>query len=224
MDWTPELIGLLREHGGSRIARLAHLPLQSGSDAVLRRMHRRYRPWHYAEKIAALIEAVGPELGLGADVMVGFPGESEAEFQETFDFIAALPFSYLHLFPFSPRPGTRGWELHRHNPVPSPAVQERMAALRALGAEKSRRFQSAMVGRRLPAITLHTPEAIASQGRSSALTDNYLAVELDEIIPANVLVSMDVTAIDAAGVIRAAALNARHKNDISAVAGREAVG
>lgn len=71
MDWDAELIGLMREFGGTRLARHAHLPLQSGSDRVLRRMHRRYRPWHYAEKVAALMEACGPELTLGADVMAG---------------------------------------------------------------------------------------------------------------------------------------------------------
>ena len=75
-------------------------------------MHRRYRPWHYAEKVDALVRAAGPELTLGADVMVGFPGETDGEFEETLELVRALPFGYLHLFPFSPRPGTRGWALH----------------------------------------------------------------------------------------------------------------
>ena len=82
MDWDSDLIALfggfgVGEFGGSRLARHAHLPLQSGSDAVLRRMHRRYRPWHYADKAAALMRAAGPDLTLGADVMVGFPGETD---------------------------------------------------------------------------------------------------------------------------------------------------
>ena len=88
MDWDGELIGLMREYGGTRLARHAHLPLQSGSDAVLRRMHRRYRPWHYAEKTMALVQAAGPELTVGADVMVGFPGETDAEFEETLELAA----------------------------------------------------------------------------------------------------------------------------------------
>jgi threonylcarbamoyladenosine tRNA methylthiotransferase MtaB len=79
MDWTPELIALMGDFGGGRLARHAHLPLQSGSDGVLRRMHRRYRPWHYEQKITALVDAAGSELAVGADVMVGFPGETEAE-------------------------------------------------------------------------------------------------------------------------------------------------
>ena len=203
MDWTPELIALFREFAGIRIARHAHLPLQSGSDTVLRRMHRRYRPWHYAQKIAGLAEAVGPELAVGADVMVGFPGESEAEFLETYDFIASQPFSYLHLFPFSPRPGTRGWDLHRQNPVSSQAVQERMAALRALAADKTNSFRSGLVGHSLAAITLRTPDGLASQGRTSALTDNYVPVELDQVLPANILIEVDVMAIDPDGILRA---------------------
>ncbi len=108
MDWDADLIGLMAEFGGARLARHAHLPLQSGSDAVLRRMHRRYRPWHYAEKVDALVSAAGPELTLGADVMVGFPGETDGEFTETMELVRALPFGYLHLFPFSPRPANAG--------------------------------------------------------------------------------------------------------------------
>lgn len=195
MDWTPELIGLMREFGGQNLARHAHLPLQSGSDAVLRRMHRRYRPWHYEQKIAALIDAAGPELAIGADVMVGFPGETEAEFHETYDLVAGLPFAYLHLFPFSPRPGTRGWELHRQSPVAPQAVAERMAALRDLIAGKTHRFRAGFVGKTLPAITLHTPEQIAAQGRTSALTDNFLPVEITEVIPSNQLVAVRIGAL-----------------------------
>jgi threonylcarbamoyladenosine tRNA methylthiotransferase MtaB len=201
MDWSPELIALMWEFGGARIARHAHLPLQSGSDSVLRRMHRRYRPWHYSQKAAALAEAVGPALALGADVMVGFPGETYAEFRETYDLVSSLPFAYLHLFPFSPRPGTRGWELHRETPVASQAVHERMAALRNLAAEKTRRFRAGFVGSTLPAITLHAPHSVASQGRTSALTDNYLPIEISQTLPANRLVEVEVTGMDLSGAL-----------------------
>jgi threonylcarbamoyladenosine tRNA methylthiotransferase MtaB len=192
MDWTPELIDLMRQFGGENLARHAHLPLQSGSDAVLRRMHRRYRPWHYEQKIVALVEAAGAELAIGADVMVGFPGESDAEFRETYDLISELPLAYLHLFPFSPRPGTRGWELHRQSPVASQAVNERMAALRDLIAGKSVRFRERFIGCELPAITLHTPSPIAAMGRTSALTDNFLPVEVEGTIAANRLVTVRI--------------------------------
>jgi threonylcarbamoyladenosine tRNA methylthiotransferase MtaB len=205
MDWDAELMGLMAEFGGKRLARHAHLPLQSGSDAVLRRMHRRYRPWHYVEKVEALRRACGAALTLGADVMVGFPGESDAEFEETMALVRALPFGYLHLFPFSPRPATIGWELHAERPVPAEAVAERMAALRALAAEKSNTHRRRFVGRELEAITLHTPGDLEARGRSAALTENFLPVELEGRLEANRLVRVRVTGLNAEGTLEAEA-------------------
>ena len=203
MDWDAALIGLMAEFGGRRLARHAHLPLQSGSDAVLRRMHRRYRPWHYADKVAALLRAAGAELTLGADVMVGFPGETEAEFEETLGLVRALPFGYLHLFPFSPRPGTPGWALHTERPVPAPAVEERMAALRAVAAEKSKIHRRWFVGREVEAITLHTPAEMDARERTAALTENFLPMELEGRLEANRLVRLWVTGLNAEGTLEA---------------------
>jgi threonylcarbamoyladenosine tRNA methylthiotransferase MtaB len=191
----------MSEYGGTRLARHVHLPLQSGSDAVLRRMHRRYRPWHYAEKVSALLRAAGPALTLGADVMAGFPGETEKEFNETLEFIRSLPFAYLHLFPFSPRPGTRAWSLHADSPVPSPVVAERMAALRALAAEKTHAHRRTFIGGELDAITLTTPPAMASTHRTSALTENFLPVELAASMPANRLIRIRATGLSAEGTL-----------------------
>ena len=205
MDWDAGLIGLMAEFGGGRLARHAHMPLQSGSDGVLRRMHRRYRPWHYAEKVAALERAAGPELTLGADVMVGFPGETAGEFEETMELVRALPFGYLHLFPFSPRPGTPGWVLHAEHPVPAEAVEERMAALRALAAEKSKAHRMRFVGRELEAITLRTPAEMAARARTAALAENFLPVEVDGRLPANRLVRLRVKGLNAEGTLEAEA-------------------
>jgi threonylcarbamoyladenosine tRNA methylthiotransferase MtaB len=205
MDWDAELIELMAQFGGKRLARHAHLPLQSGSDAVLRRMHRRYRPWHYVEKAEALQRAAGPALTLGADVMVGFPGETDAEFEETLDLVRALPFGYLHLFPFSPRPATLAWALHAERPVPAEAIEERMVALRALAAEKSRAHWERFVGQELEAITLHTPPEVEARGRSAALTENFLPVELESRLEANRLVRLRVTGLTAEGTLEAAA-------------------
>ena len=205
MDWDAELIALMAQFGGTRLARHAHLPLQSGSDDVLRRMHRRYRPWHYHEKVQALLRAAGPDLTLGADVMVGFPAETDAEFEETLALIAALPFGYLHLFPFSPRPGTPGGELHAQHPVPSGAVEERIRTLRALAAEKSRAHRTRFLGRELEAITLHTPADLSARGRTAALTENFLPVDLKGSQPANRLVRVRVTGLTAAGTLDALA-------------------
>jgi len=203
MDWDAELIGLMAEFGPTRLARHTHLPLQSGSDAVLRRMHRRYRPWHYAEKAAALMQAAGPELTLGADVMVGFPGESDAEFEETLSFVKKLSFGYLHLFPFSPRPGTPGWALHAERPVPTQAVEERMAALRTLALEKCIAHRKSFVDKELEAITLHTPGELAARGRTAALTENFLPVELEGRLEANRLVRVRVTGLNANATLKA---------------------
>ena len=128
MDWSCELVDLFA--GSSRIAKHAHVPMQSGSDAVLRRMHRKYRPWHYREKIGTIRDAM-PNAAIGADVMVGFPGETEAEFEETRRMIEDLPITYLHVFTYSARPGTPAAEMS--NQVPVSAARERNRILRDTG-------------------------------------------------------------------------------------------
>jgi len=208
MDWDTQLIGLMAEFGNptngpSRLARHAHLPLQSGSDAVLRRMHRRYRPWHYVEKVDALLRACGSRLTLGADVMAGFPGETDAEFEETLALVRGLPFDYLHLFSFSPRPATMAWALHAERPVAPEAVAERMAALRTLAAEKTETHRRSFVGQELEAITLHTPAELAARGRTAALTENFLPVELAAQLEANRLVPVRMTGLTAEGALEA---------------------
>lgn len=196
MDWSAELISLMAEFGGTRLARHAHLPLQSGSDAVLRRMHRRYRPWHYIEKVEALRRATGPELTLGADVMVGFPGETDTEFEETRSLIASLPFGYLHLFPFSPRPGTPGWAMHVEKPVPAAVVGERMIILRALATEKTKAHRTRHIGQAIATITLHTSPEMASRNCTAALTENFLPVKIAGRLSANRMVRVRIAELD----------------------------
>lgn len=179
MDWTSELLGLFTDYSG-RLAQHAHLPLQSGSDTILRRMYRRYRPWHYADKLRE-IRTLLPDAAIGADVMVGFPGESDRLFQESYDFIAAQPFTYLHLFPFSARPGTTAAELHRWQPVPALAVQERMKILRALADRKNRAFRQRFIKRELSVITLRGND----QNVTHALSDNFIKVEVATDCPPN---------------------------------------
>jgi threonylcarbamoyladenosine tRNA methylthiotransferase MtaB len=195
MDWDADLITLLCDYAGGRLARHAHLPLQSGSDAVLRRMHRRYRPWHYAQKVSALLDAAGPDLTLGADVMAGFPGETDGEFHETCQLIRDLPFGYLHLFPFSPRPGTRGWAMHQESPVPPAVVEKRVVELRSLAEQKVRAHRNRFLSRNVACITLQTSNALEARGRTAALTENFLPMEIDGRIPANRLLKVDVTGL-----------------------------
>ncbi|MGC2640053.1 MAG: tRNA (N(6)-L-threonylcarbamoyladenosine(37)-C(2))-methylthiotransferase MtaB [Acidobacteriaceae bacterium] len=199
MDWSPDLLALYREFATGphlRLARHTHLPLQSGSDAILRRMHRRYRPWHYAERLAKIRDLL-PAAAIGADVMIGFPGETDSLFAESYRFIAAQPFTYLHLFPFSARPATPAWELHRQNPVPARAVQERMAALRSLIADQSRSFREQFVGLSLSAVTV---EPGAQPSTTEAVTDNFVKLTLDTAIPANRLIEARVTGLTQEGL------------------------
>jgi len=142
-------------------------------------------------------------------VMVGFPGETDSEFEETLELVRALPFGYLHLFPFSPRPGTPGWALHAQRPVPAAAVEERMAALRSLAAQKSQAHRRRLAGRGLEAITLHTPAEQAARGRTAALTENFLPVDLEGRVPANRLIRVRVNGLNAEGALEAVVEEAR---------------
>jgi threonylcarbamoyladenosine tRNA methylthiotransferase MtaB len=195
MDWTPHLLALFRGPSASRLARHAHLPLQSGSDAILRAMHRRYRPWHYAEKLRLIRETM-PDAAIGADVMVGFPGETDALFDESFTFIAAQPFTYLHLFPFSARPGTTAWQLAQQHPVAPRVVAERSARLRELIAARNLVFRQSFLDRELPAVTLHAPPG----EKARALTDNFLEVRLDACLPANQSVRVRISGLEDRGL------------------------
>jgi threonylcarbamoyladenosine tRNA methylthiotransferase MtaB len=169
MDWSDELIHMMAN--SPRIAKHAHVPLQSGSDRVLRAMHRKYRPWHYREKLHK-IRAAMPTAAIGADVMVGFPGESEADFEETRLLIEALPFTYLHVFTYSSRPGTPAAGMR--DQVPVQIARERNRILRDLAAGKKLAFMRTFVGKTVEAITLNVFDGNSTE----ALTDNYLKVRL----------------------------------------------
>lgn len=176
MDWSDELIALMA--GTPRIAKHAHVPMQSGSDAVLRRMHRKYRPWHYREKIEK-IRAAMPTAAIGADVMVGFPGESEQEFEATRRMVEELPFTYLHVFTYSARPGTPAAAMAGQ--VPINVARERNRILREVAAAKKLAFMRGFVSKEIEAITLK--QAAAGEGAratecTEALTDNYLKLQL----------------------------------------------
>jgi threonylcarbamoyladenosine tRNA methylthiotransferase MtaB len=149
--------------------------MQSGSDAALRRMHRKYRPWHYREKIEK-IRAAMPAAAIGADVMVGFPGESESEFEETRRMIEDLPFTYLHVFTFSARPGTPAASMP--NQIAAPVARERNRVLRDLAEQKKFDFMRTFAGESLQAITLNMVSEDQDGVSTEALTDNYLKLRL----------------------------------------------
>jgi len=162
MDWSDALLELVAT--SPRIAKHVHAPLQSGSDKVLRRMHRKYRPRHYADRILKARELM-PDSAVGADVMTGFPGETEAEFEETRAFIESLPFTYLHVFTYSARPGTPAADAEQ---VPIEIRKHRTHVLRDLASAKNRAFRQSMVGRTISVVTIE----------DGALSENYLKVKL----------------------------------------------
>jgi len=178
MDVTEELIALF---GSSvRMAQHFHMPLQSGCDRVLAAMHRWYRAEHYARRMELIRERL-PDAAIGADVIAGFPGETDAEHAETVAFIERLPFTYLHVFSFSQRPETRAAELA--NQVAASEVKQRARELRALGEEKAREFRRSQTGRELRVLTLRDERSFAET--TPALSSNYLRVGVRGKYPAN---------------------------------------
>jgi len=177
MDLLDELLELIA--ASPRIAQHVHAPLQSGSDAILRRMHRKYRPRHYADRVEKARRLM-PDAAIGADVMTGFPGETDALFEESRAFIEAMPFTYLHVFTYSERPGTKAVTLD--GAVPVEIRRERNRILRELGEAKNRAFRQRLAGRTFSAVTLEQPR--------TALTTNFLQVQLDRDMPPNQLIDV----------------------------------
>ncbi len=147
-----------------------HIPLQSGCDRILGLMRRRYKKEVFADKVK-MIKKLIPLAGIGADVIVGFPGEQEADFEETYSFIDKLPLSYLHVFTFSERPGTVAWDLP--GKVGHQEKEKRSKKLISLSESKHLGFMRLNAG--------HTAEVLFEKTRSSGMitgfTGNYLRVE-----------------------------------------------
>lgn len=183
---TPELLALFAAH--QRLRPHIHVSLQSGSSSVLRRMKRPYRS-ERAWQAVADIAAVRPHFGIGADLIVGFPGETDQEFEETRRLVADSPFSYLHVFRFSPRPGTPAADLP--DQVHTETVTRRSAVLRKLAAGKAEAFARRQLGLVREAVV----EAESPQpGMRQATTDNYLAVRVPEGLRAGALVKLSIDA------------------------------
>jgi threonylcarbamoyladenosine tRNA methylthiotransferase MtaB len=167
--FTPELIETIA--GEPRVCRHLHVPLQSGSDRVLRAMRRPYTAGRYRALVERLARDL-PDLGLGTDVITGFPGETGAEFAETEAMLAALPFTYLHVFSYSDRRGTEAARLPAGRVAPD-EVRRRTRGLRRLGAARQQAFRRAQVGRDVEVLVL---EQKNRAGDLVGLTGNYLEV------------------------------------------------
>lgn len=193
LEMTDELIDLIAT--SPKMAKHFHLPLQSGSRRILRLMRRPYQPDEYLGLIEKIRRRV-PAAAIGADVMVGFPTETEEDHAQTHDLIRHSPLTYLHVFPFSRRPGTDAALLK--GDLPKEVVTRRSLDLRSLAFKKNRRFRESQVGKTLPVITLETQ----SRGSGTrALSSNYLRVNVTgAALQPNLLMKVLVTGLTSDGV------------------------
>jgi threonylcarbamoyladenosine tRNA methylthiotransferase MtaB len=166
MDCTPEIVDLVASSGG-RIAPHFHLPLQHASDRMLRRMRRPYTIDAYRRLVDGLVDRL-PHASIGSDMIVGFPGESDRDFEANLEYLPESPLSHLHVFPYSDRPGTEASVMP--DKVPGPVVRARGARLREIGAALTRRFRAAQVATVRPGLTL--------EDGSLVVTDNYLKLRI----------------------------------------------
>ena len=189
--FTPELVEVVASIPA--VVPHQHLPLQSGSDRVLRLMRRPYNVRMYralAEKLAAAI----PDLGLGADIIVGHPGECDTDFEATMALVRELPLTYLHVFAYSDRKGTEAARMDGR--AAAQVVRERSRRLRALGSEKSVAFRQRLVGRTVDALVLED----TSGGVRAGLTANYVEVGFESPgVPARSFARVRVTDADSRG-------------------------
>jgi threonylcarbamoyladenosine tRNA methylthiotransferase MtaB len=173
LDVTRDLVALFAST--NRLAEHFHMPLQSGSDHILAAMHRWYRSEHYSRRIEFIREQL-PHAAIGADVIAGFPGETEDDHATTMHFIESRPFTYLHVFSYSVRPGTRAAALANH--VSPATIKRRARELRALSEAKSVAFHRAQSGRALSVLTLRHSDSTGSAEWTPTLSSNFLKLRL----------------------------------------------
>jgi threonylcarbamoyladenosine tRNA methylthiotransferase MtaB len=164
---TPKIISLL----GPALCRHLHIPLQSGDDTILTAMKRNYSSEFYREVLENISQLV-PGVAIGADVMVGFPGEGEKEFQNTLDLVERSPLTHLHVFSYSPRPGTPAAELKRQ--VPEKVKKARSEALRDLGNRKNFVFRNKCMGTEVKVVVEGKRDM--NSRLLTGITDNYIRV------------------------------------------------
>jgi threonylcarbamoyladenosine tRNA methylthiotransferase MtaB len=187
LDVTQDLIDLFAST--DRIAQHFHMPLQSASDRILAAMHRWYRSEHYARRVELIHDRL-PNAALGADIIAGFPGESESDHTATLNFTDRLPFTYLHVFSYSPRPGTQAAK--SPDQIPASTIKRRARELRALSEAKSAAFRHFQIGRTLRVLTLHRDENTGAR-YTPALSSNYLRVQVPGIFPSNHWLDVEIT-------------------------------
>jgi len=187
-DLDDDLIRTIAEH--PRICRHFHVAMQSGSDTILKAMNRRHSTSELKEKVDQVIQALGP-VGLGTDIIVGFPGETDDLFQETVEFVKSVPFSYFHVFPFSVRKGTAAAEMA--DQIPPRVRIERAKVLRAVGVTMKNRFTEFFIGKELSVLF----ENKKIQNRMGGVSSEYVRVEasfdpalVNRIVPVRIIGSI----------------------------------
>ena len=168
-DLTDELLDLFV--ADARLCRHFHIPLQSGQDDVLKAMNRHYTTAEFRAIVDKVLSRLG-RVGLGSDVIVGFPGETDAQFEQALRFVESIPFTYLHVFPYSLRPGTVAETMPNH--VPAPVKASRAERLRAVGKAQKRRFMEGVMGETVPVLL----EGSVQAGRMAGWTSEYVRVSV----------------------------------------------
>ncbi len=180
---TSRLVDTMKEISACRHF---HIPIQSADNTILEKMNRSYDRKHL-EKVIRLIKENFEDVAIGADVIVGFPGESQKEFANTYQFIREQPFTHLHVFPYSPRRGTDAFKLN--DPVPKKEKKDRLWQLKGLIKQKNYEFRKRLFDKKFQvAIEYKNSECLG-------LTDNYVKVHLDEQCPRNELVEVVIDGV-----------------------------
>ena len=177
MDCPPDVVALAA--GSPRIAPHFHLPLQHGADTMLSAMRRPYTADFYAALVKRIVDLM-PHASIGSDVIVGFPGETDAQFDESVTVLRRLPLSHLHVFPYSDRPGTEAAALQPK--VEGTVIRERARRVREIGADMTRRFRAAQRGT--------VRRALVVDDGWSAVTDNYVKMRLEQQAERNTWVTL----------------------------------
>ena len=160
--------------GSKRFCRHFHIPLQSGDDDILQKMKRPYTAKDFKELVIEIHDQI-PEAAIGVDTLVGFPGESDSAFENTYALVEQLPISYLHVFPFSSRPGTPAAK-YPHK-IPPQVIKDRCKRMRLLGEFKRAEFYTQFVGQNMVALIETTRHR--STGLLKGLTSNYIPILID---------------------------------------------
>lgn len=196
-EFSDELIERLVN--SPKICRHLHISLQSGNNEILKSMRRRYSVEYYSELIQSLSAKV-PELAIGSDIIVGFPGETDEQFEDTCANLQALPISYIHVFPYSIRKGTPAAEMSAQ--VPDEVKKYRSTVLKALAAAKAEEFKNQQIGKAYNILVERTRDK--KSGMLKGMTDNYLTVLLDgDDSLKNTIVLAELTQVNQNGTLTA---------------------